>query len=250
MNIFDYYLEKIKLLLNDLNKEGQIILPSSLDGINAEIPPEKFDCDISTNVAMVLSKINNKPPFDLAENLSKKIKSLDEYIDNVSIAKPGFINIKLKPSFWTNFINNIIIIPDTFGVNEKEDKNKYLVEFVSANPTGPLHVGHCRGAILGDVISNLLSFNKHIVTKEYYVNDYGNQIINFTKSVYARIREIKFNEAFPIDNEDLYPGDYLVDFANNIISANNELDFENYDKISIELTKLSITEALNLIKKI
>jgi len=249
MNIFDYYLEKIKLLLNDLNKEGQIILPSSLDGINAEIPPEKFDCDISTNVAMVLSKINNKPPFDLAENLSKKIKSLDEYIDNVSIVKPGFINIKLKPSFWTNFINNIIKIPDTFGVNEKEDKNKYLVEFVSANPTGPLHVGHCRGAILGDVISNLLSFNKHVVTKEYYVNDYGNQIINFTKSVYARIREIKFNEPFPIDNEDLYPGDYLVDFANNIISANNELDFENYDKISIELTKLSITEALNLIKK-
>ena len=249
MNIFDYYLEKIKLLLNDLNKEGQIILPSSLDGINAEIPPEKFDCDISTNVAMVLSKINNKPPFDLAESLSKKIKSLDEYIDSVSIAKPGFINIKLKPSFWTNFINNIIKVPDTFGVNEKEDKNKYLVEFVSANPTGPLHVGHCRGAILGDVISNLLSFNKHVVTKEYYVNDYGNQIINFTKSVYARIREIKFNEPFPIDNEDLYPGDYLVDFANNIISANNELDFENYDKISIELTKLSITEALNLIKK-
>ena len=122
MNIFDYYLEKIKLLLNDLNKEGQIILPSSLDGINAEIPPEKFDCDISTNVAMVLSKINNKPPFDLAENLSKKIKSLDEYIDNVSIAKPGFINIKLKPSFWTNFINNIIKIPDTFGVNEKKIK--------------------------------------------------------------------------------------------------------------------------------
>src|SRR6056300_800573 len=249
MNIFDYYLEKIKLLLNDLNKEGQIILPSSLDGVNAEIPPEKFDCDISTNVAMVLSKINNKPPFDLAANLSKKIKSLDEYIDNVSIAKPGFINIKLKPSFWTNFINNIIKIPDTFGVNEKEDKNKYLIEFVSANPTGPLHVGHCRGAILGDVFSNLLSFNKHVVTKEYYVNDYGNQIINFTKSVYARIREMKFNEPFPIDNEDLYPGDYLVDFANNIISANNELDFENYDNISIELTKLSITEALNLIKK-
>jgi arginyl-tRNA synthetase len=122
MNIFDYYLEKIKLLLNDLNKEGQIILPSSLDGINAEIPPEKFDCDISTNVAMVLSKINNKSPFDLAENLSKKIKSLDEYIDSVSIVKPGFINLKLKPSFWTNFINDIIKIPNTFGVNEKKKK--------------------------------------------------------------------------------------------------------------------------------
>jgi arginyl-tRNA synthetase len=147
MNIFDYYLEKIKILLNDLNKEGQIILPSSLEGINAEIPPEKFNCDISTNVAMVLSKINSKSPFDFAKSLSEKIKSLDEYIEDVSVAKPGFINIKLKPSFWTNFISSIIKIPDTYGVNEKEKKNKYLVEFVSANPTGPLHVGHCRGAI-------------------------------------------------------------------------------------------------------
>src|SRR5210317_1346052 len=246
MNIFDYYLEKIKLLLNDLNKEGQIILPSSLDGINAEIPPEKFDCDISTNVAMVLSKINNKPPFDLAESLSKKIKSLDEYIDNVSIAKPGFINIKLKPSFWTNFINNIIKIPNTYGVNEKEDKNKYLVEFVSANPTGPLHVGHCRGAILGDVISNLLSFNKHVVTKEYYVNDYGNQIINFTKSVYARIREINFNEPFPINNEDIYPGNYLVDFANNIKKNLKSLGIE-HDNFVSEKSLVDAKEVENVI---
>ena len=89
-------------------------------------------------------------------------------------------------------------------------KKKYLVEFVSANPTGPLHVGHCRGAILGDVISNLLKFNNNEVTKEYYVNDHGNQIIHFTKSVYLRIREILFNEKFPTDNTDLYPGDYLL----------------------------------------
>ncbi len=89
----------------------------------------------------------------------------------------------------------------------KRKKFNYLVEFVSANPTGPLHVGHCRGAILGDVISNVLLFNNHKVTKEYYVNDYGNQIINFTKSVYSRIREAKYKEPFPIDNSDLYPGD-------------------------------------------
>ena len=249
MNIFDYYLEKIKILLNDLNKEGQIILPSSLEGINAEIPPEKFNCDISTNVAMVLSKINSKSPFDFAKSLSRKIRSLDEYIDDVSVAKPGFINIKLKPSFWTNFISSIIKIPDTYGVNEKEKKNKYLVEFVSANPTGPLHVGHCRGAILGDVISNILSFNKHDVTKEYYVNDYGNQIINFTKSVYFRIREILFSEKFPIENEDLYPGDYLIDLAKNISSENKDIDFSSYDKISTKLTELSIEQALKLIKK-
>ena len=110
-------------------------------------------------------------------------------------------------------------------------------------------MGHCRGAILGDVISNVLSFNNHKVTKEYYVNDYGNQIINFTKSVYFRIREIKFNETFPTDNEDLYPGEYLIEFANNIISSNPKIDFTNYDAISEELTSLSIDEAIKLIKK-
>ena len=127
-------------------------------------------------------------------------------------------------------------------------RDSYLVEFVSANPTGPLHVGHCRGAILGDVISNILIFNKHKVTKEYYVNDYGNQIINFTKSLYFRIRELKFNEPFPSDNSDLYPGDYLIDFAKNIISSSS-LNFENYESIHDELTKLSIEQALLLIKK-
>ena len=120
---------------------------------------------------------------------------------------------------------------------------------MSANPTGPLHVGHCRGAILGDVIANVLLFNKHKVTKEYYVNDYGNQIINFTKSVYFRIREIEFKEPFPSDNEDLYPGDYLIDFAQNIINSNEIINFKNFENISEELTSLSIKEALKLIKK-
>ena len=124
-----------------------------------------------------------------------------------------------------------------------------MVEFVSANPTGPLHVGHCRGAILGDVIANILLFNNHKVTKEYYVNDYGNQIINFTKSVYFRIREILFNEAFPLDNEDLYPGDYLIEFAKNIINSNKKINFKDFDKVSDILTSLSIEEALKLIKK-
>ncbi len=219
MNIFDHYLDKIKNILLDLADEGIISLPEKLDGINTEIPPEKFNCDLSTNVGMV-----------------------------ISIVKPGFINIKFKSIFWTNFIQKIIENSKTFGKNIKEKKKSYLIEFVSANPTGPLHVGHCRGAILGDVIANVLLFNNHKVTKEYYVNDYGNQIINFTKSVYLRIKEIKFGEPFPND-EDLYPGDYLKDFANNIISSNKKMDFSNFDNISDELTSLSIDEALKLIKK-
>ena len=249
MNIFELYLDKIKSTIVDLNKQGELIIPETFNGINAEIPPAKFDCDISTNVAMVLSKINKKSPLDLAEKISVSLKNNDSLIQTIDVAKPGFINIKFKPIFWSNFIESIIANSKTFGINEKEKKLNYLVEFVSANPTGPLHVGHCRGAILGDVISNVLLFNNHKVTKEYYVNDYGNQIINFTKSVYFRIREAKYKEPFPIDNSDLYPGDYLIDFANKIISSNSDLNFDNYEDISEKLTELSIEQALLLIKK-
>jgi len=248
MNIFELYLDKIKLIISDLNKNGELLIPETLNGINAEIPPPNFDCDISTNVAMVLSKLNKKSPLELAEKISPIIKEKDSLIDTINVVKPGFINIKFKPLFWTNFIQEIIKNAKNFGISEKEKKCSYLVEFVSANPTGPLHVGHCRGAILGDVISNVLTFNKHKVTKEYYVNDYGNQIISFTKSVYYRIREAKFNEPFPNDNPDLYPGDYLIDFAKNIISSNLDMNFDNYDDIKDILTSLSIEQALDLIK--
>ena len=249
MNIFELYLDKIKSIIVDLNQKGELLIPETFNGINAEIPPPKFDCDISTNVAMVLSKLNKKSPIDLADQISPLIKNSDPLIENITVVKPGFINIKLKPLFWSKFIQEIIANSKNFGVNEKEKKLNYLVEFVSANPTGPLHVGHCRGAILGDVISNVLTFNKHKVTKEYYVNDYGNQIINYTKSVYFRIREVKFNETFPIDNPDLYPGDYLIDFAKNIVSSNSDINFDNYNDISDNLTLLSIEQALLLIKK-
>ena len=248
MNIFDEYLEKIKKTLIDLSKDGRIILPENLNGINTEIPPSKFNCDISSNVAMFLSKINKKSPLDLAKIISNEIKENDKSIDTISIVKPGFINIKFDLKFWSNFTKTIFENSKTFGINNKEKKKNYLIEFVSANPTGPLHVGHCRGAILGDVIANVLLFNNHKVTKEYYVNDYGNQIINFTKSVYFRIREIKFNEPFPLENEDLYPGDYLINFAKNIIKSNAEINFENFETVSKILTDLSIIEALKLIK--
>ena len=95
------------------------------------------------------------------------------------------------------------------------------------SPTGPLHVGHCRGAILGDVLSNLLIFNGNKVTKEYYINDYGNQIKNFVESVYLRIREIKFNEKFPL-KENLYPGDYIKEIAFNILENHKKIKFDNF----------------------
>ena len=247
MNIFEIYLDKILKLLISAKDNNLFKLPENLSGINVEIPPSKFNCDMSTNVAMVLSKPNNKSPLELAELIADLIKKNDENLEDIKIEKPGFINLKFKKIFWNNFLKNIIN-DKNYGSKKIDNPKKYLIEFVSANPTGPLHVGHCRGAILGDVVSNLLKFNNHNVTKEYYVNDYGNQIIYFTKSVYLRIREILFNEKFPIDNKDLYPGDYLIDIAKNIVDQNKNINFDKFDSISSELTNLSVKESLKLIK--
>ena len=248
MNIFDLYLEKIIQIINTAQDEGLLKLPDKLNGINVDIPPTHFDCDISTNVAMVLSKPNQKSPIEIANQLVQMIKNNNNEIDDISVVKPGFINIKFKPEFWNIFLKNIILDYKNFGINNKEKKKSYLIEFVSANPTGPLHVGHCRGAILGDVLANLLKFSNHKITKEYYVNDYGNQILHFTKSVYLRIREILNKETYPSDDPDLYPGDYVIDIANHIIKNNKDLNFDNFEDISKILTKLSVAESLKLIK--
>ena len=247
MNIFEIYLEKIIKLIKLAKEDNLLELPEDLSGIKVDIPPAKLNFDMSTNVAMVLSKSNSKSPLLIAEVIADIIKKNDKNLNEIKIEKPGFINLKFEKIFWNNFLKSAIN-DNNYGAKQIQVPKKFLIEFVSANPTGPLHVGHCRGAIFGDVISNLLKFNNHHVTKEYYVNDYGNQIIYFTKSVYFRIREILFNDKFPIDNKDLYPGDYLIDIAKNIVDQNKNIKFDDFDSVSKELTKLSIEESLKLIK--
>ena len=247
MNIFRLYSKKIRDNITALDKDGVIKTPKDLSSINVDVPPENIQSDISTNAAMVLSKINSKSPLVVAEIIKKKLLE-DNDISNIDILKPGFINIKFKPSFWNLFLENIINNPNEFGVDSSQTKKNFLIEFVSANPTGPLHVGHCRGAILGDVVSNILKFNKHNVFKEYYVNDYGNQIISFTKSVFFRCREIVLKETFPSD-ENLYPGEYIIQIAQNIIKNNPKIKFDNFDNISDQLTVLAVSESLILIKE-
>ena len=247
MNIFDLYHEKIISLVKSANKENIIKSIGNIERTNVDVAPKHLDYDISTNVAMILAKNNNTSPDKIAEILIKLLnKNLNE-IDEVSFVKPGFINIKFKLSFWNGFLKELLNNKN-YGKMNNTKKKSYLLEFVSANPTGPLHVGHCRGAILGDVLSNLLSFNNNKVNKEYYVNDYGNQILYFTKSVYLRIREKLNNEPFPKNEQDLYPGDYIIDIASNIINKNKNLNFNNFNEISDKLTKLSVEESLNLIK--
>ena len=247
MNIFRLYTKKIRDNITALDKDGVIKTPKDLNSISVDVPPENIQSDISTNAAMVLSKINSKSPLVVAEIIKKKLLE-DNNISTIDILKPGFINIKFKSNFWNLFLENIINNPNEFGVDSSQTKKNFLIEFVSANPTGPLHVGHCRGAILGDVVSNILKFNKHNVFKEYYVNDYGNQIISFTKSVFFRCREIVLKETFPND-ENLYPGEYIIQIAQNIIKNNPKIKFDNFDNISNQLTVLAVSESLILIKE-
>ena len=248
MNIFETYQDKIKNLILDINKQGKIEISDNLDSIGVDLPPSQFKAHISTNVAMVLSKINKSNPNDLAKKIEVELLKIDKDIEKIEIVKPGFINITFKNTFWNKFIQNVINQKLEYGSNLTAKKKSFFLEFVSANPTGPLHVGHCRGAVSGDVLANILKFNKHKVHKEYYVNDYGNQIINFTKSVYYRIKEQTDNEPFPKDNEDLYPGDYIIQIAKNIINDNKGLDFKNFDKISDQLTILAVNESIKIIK--
>ena len=248
MNIFENYKNKIISILNEAGNEGHIVLPDNLNSINVDSTPKSIDFDISTNVSMVLAKLNSKSPEELSKVIIELIKKNDNMIDLIEFAKPGFINIKFTKKFWSEFSQSVIENEISYGSSKLKGR-KILVEYVSANPTGPLHVGHCRGAILGDVISNLLIFNNNDVSKEYYVNDHGNQIYHFTYSIYLRIREKMFNEKFPIDNEDLYPGDYLIDIASNIITKKKILDFSDYENIKEELKTASVDESLALIKK-
>ena len=127
MNIFDIYQNKIKKILLKLKSDELIILPESMQGIRVDMPPPNFNYDISTNVLMVLSKINQKSPLDLSTKLISIMKNEDEFIDNIVFAKPGFINIKFKLSFWNKFVEEILINHETFGVNTKEQLNNFMI---------------------------------------------------------------------------------------------------------------------------
>ena len=246
MNIFENYLSKINRIILDNKDNLNLNSTDNLRSVNLEVPPEHFNFDLSTNVSLVLSKVNKIDSNNLAKDIRKLLLENINYFEIIEIAGPGFLNIKLSKEGLAFNINEIFKNKKTYG--SKKSEKKYNIEFVSANPTGPMHVGHCRGAIFGDVLSNLLVFNGNKVTKEYYINDYGNQIRNFVKSVYLRIREIKFNEKF-IPNENLYPGKYIKELALDILKNNKEINISNLDDNFEEIKKLSLDGSMSLIKK-
>jgi arginyl-tRNA synthetase len=244
MNIFFDYKTKLNIFFKSLEKNNIIKLPDNFNNFSVEIPKIKTHGDLSTNAPMIFAKINNLNPIELATNIKKELEGKFEEILKIEVAKPGFLNFFFSKKFWYDFLKTVDV---NFGNNQNLESKKILVEYVSANPTGPLHVGHCRGAVFGDILANLLKFVGHKVVKEYYINDYGNQINQFVKSVYHRILELKNNIPFPED-QGLYPGDYVIDIAKNILKNKKIPNFDNYDLIFENFKDLCIKEAMHLIK--
>lgn len=206
-HLFADVLQRVVAACRALMKDGA--LPGSLDlgRIVVEPPKDASHGDMATNVAMVLSKDAGMKPRDLAEKVAAELRK-DALIEKVDIAGPGFINLTLKVSAWHDALRAALGAGADFGSSALGAAEKVNVEYVSANPTGPMHVGHCRGAVFGDALSNLLAFAGYDVTREYYINDAGAQVEVLARSAFLRYREA-LGESVSIP-EGLYPGDYLV----------------------------------------
>src|SRR5687767_7015082 len=204
-DIFATILAKVRHANAALAKEG--MMPQGLDysRIVVEPPRDAAHGDMATNAAMVLAKDAGKKPRELAELLAGKLRA-DDLISKVDVAGPGFINLTLKPNVWADTLRSAIKAGPDFGKGAASG-HPVNVEYVSANPTGPMHVGHCRGAVFGDALANLLDLAGHKVTREYYINDAGAQVDVLARSAYLRYREA-LGETITIP-DGLYPGDYL-----------------------------------------
>src|SRR3989440_5789825 len=207
-NIFAAVLDKVRAATNALAADG--MLPAGIDQsrIVVEPPRESAHGDMATNAAMVLAKDAGSKPRPLAEAIAAKLRA-DALVAKAEVAGPGFINLTLKPAAWIDALRAILAAGTAYGRSEVGAETAVNVEYVSANPTGPMHVGHCRGAVFGDALANLLAFAGFAVTREYYVNDAGGQVDVLARSALLRYREAR-GETIGAIPDGLYPGDYLV----------------------------------------
>lgn len=207
MDVFAHVEDRVVAALEALKGEGA--LPPDLDvaRVEVETPRDAAHGDLSTNAALVLAKAARMKPRDIAELIKGKLMGEDD-IATVEVAGPGFLNLTFKPAFWQRLVRTILEEGDAFGRTDIGRGATVNVEYVSANPTGPMHVGHCRGAVFGDTLCNLLEFTGFKVTREYYVNDAGGQVNVLARSVFLRYREALGDDIGEIP-PGLYPGDYL-----------------------------------------
>ncbi|WP_375633183.1 MULTISPECIES: arginine--tRNA ligase [unclassified Bartonella] len=236
MNIFKNFEKKIKrsIELSDIKgKNGEDL---DLSKITVDPPRDSSHGHLSTNAAMVLAKSIGINPRALADKIIELLKN-DSSIENIDVAGPGFINIKLTKLFWQDAIKSMLESGTSYGRIPMGQGKRVNVEYVSANPTGPMHVGHCRGAVVGDVLSNLLQFTGYNITKEYYINDAGQQIEVLAHSVLLRYREALGQEINEIP-EGLYPGEYLIPLGQSLAQEFGD-----------QLLTMDKDEALSLVKE-
>jgi arginyl-tRNA synthetase len=206
-HLFANVLARVHAVCAALAAEGGWPAAIDLSRVVVEPPRDAAHGDMATNAAMVLAKEAKAKPRDLAEQIAARLRA-DDLIASVEVAGPGFINLTLKPSAWSDALRTVLREGAAYGRSTVGAAGKVNVEYVSANPTGPMHVGHCRGAVFGDALASLLAFAGYDVAREYYINDAGAQVDVLARSAYLRYREA-LGEAIGEIPEGLYPGDYL-----------------------------------------
>ncbi len=217
------------------------------DQIVIETPKEKSHGDLSTNIAMIIAKSLKISPREVALKIKEQLESSSEF-EAIDVAGPGFINFKFNNNFWHKVFKHIISLKEDFGRATTGSNEKINIEFVSANPTGPMHIGHARGAIYGDALARIMAFTGYEVTREYYVNDAGSQIDTLVKSAHLRYKEA-FGENITIP-EGYYPGEYLKIIGEKLKEQFGE-KFKNIEDLSLynEFRKIVVGEMLALIKQ-
>jgi len=244
MNLKEELKKRIEIAIKNAN------ITFDEEKINIEVPKDKDNGDLSTNIAMKIAVRNDKRPIEMANEIADELRK-EEIFDLVSVAQPGFINIKFKKQYIYSNAFKVIDQDINYGRNNLGNNKKINIEYVSANPTGLLHLGTLRGGVYGDNLANIMKFCGYNVTREYYINDAGNQISNLGKSIFVRYQELcGIKENMP---EDGYYGKEIIDIAqiiydenkNNKLNESNEY-FENIgvttflNKIKIDLSKVGI----------
>jgi arginyl-tRNA synthetase len=242
VTLYARFAAHIGAILDSLEAEGQ--LPAGLERRNVAVEPPRDAShgDLATNAAMVLARGAKTNPRVLAELIAPKLGELDE-VDSAEIAGPGFINIRLNQAIWQDELRSILEQGKAYGRSSLGQGQRVNVEYVSANPTGPMHMGHCRGAVVGDALASLLEHAGYAVTREYYVNDAGGQVDTLARSAWLRYREALGEEIGEIP-EGLYPGDYLVPVGRKLAERYGDRYAAAPEQEWLQLFRRSTVEAM------
>lgn len=242
MNLFEYFQEEVVRIVNQLVDEGRLPDNVETSRISVEPPRELNRGDLTTNAAMVLANVAGTPPRELAELLREKITNI-KWISEAVIAGPGFVNMKLNIKFWHDRLKEILLAGSSYGDSFHGGGKKVNIEYVSANPTGPLHVAHARGAVIGDTLAALLEKVGFKVTREYYINDAGGQVDILARSAFLRYREALGEKVGKIP-DGFYPGDYLATVGQAIVKERGSSWLDASEEIWLEQVRTLATSMM------